>query len=235
MWIGTASQMMRWQAGQFHLYETLVGFYAAVREAPDGRVWTARYHTPDDLGPLCEVRESGSRCYGSQQGVPFKDAGPLAIEKSGAIWIATANKLARWQRGQSQVFAPAELSRGEGLEGFKSVVIDPDGSVWSGVVNGGPGLGLQHFANDVWSPVTSGEFDSSTLEVTTLLFDRDGALWVGTASRGIYRIHGSIIDHFGVGDGLSADSVRGFCEDHEGNVWLQAIDSATGFWSTGHR
>jgi signal transduction histidine kinase/ligand-binding sensor domain-containing protein len=220
LWIGTPNNLMRWRAGQFHLYKSPIGTYAAVREAPDGKVWTTRYSTRDHLGPLCEILESGMNCYGADHGIPFKDAARLAIESSGAIWIATANKIARWEGNQSRIFAPSDLARNEGLEGFRAVAVAADGSIWTGVIDGGPGLGLQHYANEVWNPLISGAVNTSTWEVTALLFDRDNALWVGTANQGIYRISGNTIDHFGVNDGLSADSVNGFCEDHEGDIWV---------------
>lgn len=219
LWIGTASQLLRLKEGQFRLYDRPVGFFVAIREGPDGKIWATRHHTPDDLGSLCEARENTVSCYGAKQGIPFKDAITLAIEKSGAIWIAAPNKLARWQAGHSQIFAPSELSRVEGLEGFMSVVIAPDDSIWSGVIHGGPGLGLQHFAHGTWKPEIRGDLDTSSWQVTALLFDRDNTLWVGTANQGIYRIGPSRIDHFGVSDGLSADAVSAFCEDREGNIW----------------
>jgi ligand-binding sensor domain-containing protein len=111
LWIGTSSQLLRLKDGHFHLYDRPVGVYEAIREGPDGRIWATRHHTPDDLGPLCEVRESTLSCYGAKQGVPFKDAITLATEKSGAIWLATPSKLARWQGGRAQIFAPSELSQ----------------------------------------------------------------------------------------------------------------------------
>lgn len=232
LWIGTPTQLLRLKSGKFHLYEASVGTFAAVREAPDGKIWTTRYRTGENLGPLCEVGESSLACYGTKQGIPFRNAGPLAIEESGAIWIATANKLARWQAGQSQIFAPSGLSRSEGLEGFKSVVVAPDGSIWSGVINGGPGLGLQHFTDGEWRSLINGDIDTSTWQVNALLFDRHGTLWVGTANRGIYRIRASSIDHFGVGDGLSADSINAFCEDKEGNLWAVTANGIDKFRTT---
>lgn len=223
LWIGgvakLSNQLMQWKDGHLRLY-TPFGFFATVREAPNGSIWAARYHNSDDLGPLCEARQGNLICYGAKQGIPFKDAGPLAVDGSGTIWVATANRLARWRDGHSETFAPSELARSEELEGYKSVAIAPDGSVWSGVMQGGPGLGLERLINGAWSPVVSGKLDSSNWEVTALLFDRDNTLWVGTANQGIYRIAGSQIDHFSMSDGLSADSVNGFCEDHEGDIWV---------------
>src|SRR6266481_5311033 len=60
--------------------------------------------------------------------------------------------------------------------------------------------------------------DGTTLTVTALHIDRDGALWVGTFSKGVYRIHGETVDHFGATDGLSGDSVIQLFEDREGTL-----------------
>jgi signal transduction histidine kinase/ligand-binding sensor domain-containing protein len=232
LWIGTTLDLERWKDGQLRQYAEPSGLFAAVREAPDGSIWASRYHTGDDAGPLCRALEKTLRCYGPQQGLPFSDAGPLAIERTGAIWIATANKLARWERGRSQVFAPAGLAASGSLEGFKSVVIAPDGSIWSGVLHGGPGLGLQHFADHKWQPLVTAHEDTSTWEVTALLFDHDHTLWVGTLSRGICRIAGARIDHFGLSDGLTADSISGIFEDREGNVWVATAKGIDKFRQT---
>lgn len=230
--IGTSTQLLRLKDGRFYLYRSPVGLFSLVREAPDGRIWATRQHTPDYLGPLCEVHASSLDCYGPQQGVPFKDAGPLAIEKSGRLWVASANKIVRWQSGRSEVFAPAALARKEGLEGFKSVVVAADGTIWSGVIDAGSGLGLQHLANGIWSPFVSQDVDSSTWEVTSLLFDRDDSLWIGTANDGLYRIARSRVDHFGVRDGLSADSVSDLLEDREGNLWVATASGIDKFRPT---
>ena len=232
LWIGTGSQLIRWKSGRFHLYRSPDGMYSAFGEAPDGRIWASRSRVSDDLGPLCELQESRIDCYGPKQGVPLKLGVALAVEGSGAIWIAAPEKLARWQGGKAQIYTPAELSRDEGLDGFSALAVGPDGSMWSGVLNGGPGLGLQHLVNGVWGPVISRGVDTSTWEVSTLLFDRDRALWVGSESHGIYRISGSRIDHFGVGDGLSADTVVGLCEDHEGNIWVATTKGVDKFRPT---
>jgi hypothetical protein len=83
----------------------------------------------------------------------------------------------------------------------------------------GPGVGLEHLVQGQWkSWVTSG-FDSSDLSVTALLMDRQGALWIGTSARGIYRIYQDKVEHFRSADGLSSDAVYKLYEDREGNVW----------------
>jgi ligand-binding sensor domain-containing protein len=96
----------------------------------------------------------------------------------------------------------------------------PDGSLWVGLVHSGKGGGLQQLEQGAWKPFVTPEFDGSTLEVTTLLLDRDGSLWVGTLNRGIYRIQGNKVDHFRSSDGLSGDAVTGLFQDGEGNIWI---------------
>jgi len=232
LWIGTSLDLERWRDGRLWQYAEESGLFAAVRQAPDGSIWASRYHTPDDAGPLCRALEKTLRCYGPRQGIPFRDGGALAIERSGAIWIAAADKLARWERGQSQVFAPAGLAASQDLAGFDSVVVAPDGSVWSGVEHGGAGLGLQHLTDHKWQPLVTANQDTSTWEVTALLFDRDDTLWVGTRSRGIYRITRDRIDHFALSDGLSGDTIQGIFEDREGNVWLATTAGVDKFRQT---
>jgi signal transduction histidine kinase/ligand-binding sensor domain-containing protein len=61
-----------------------------------------------------------------------------------------------------------------------------------------------------------------------LFVDSKDALWVGTASDGIFRISGNSVDHFSNADGLSSDSVERFFEDREGTLWIastKGIDS----------
>jgi signal transduction histidine kinase/ligand-binding sensor domain-containing protein len=53
-----------------------------------------------------------------------------------------------------------------------------------------------------------------------LLLDRENALWVGTSDQGIYRVYDGGVDRFRNADGLSSDSVNGFYEDREGNLWV---------------
>jgi signal transduction histidine kinase/streptogramin lyase len=171
-------------------------------------------------------------CYGADKGIPFPDGAALAVENSGALWIGGVSQLIRWQANKSQIFAPPTLEHSDGLEGFKAVVVAADGSVWSGVMTAGPGLGLEHYERGVWSPLVKGDTNSSAWEVTALSFDRDQSLWVGTANNGIYRISEGNIDHFGVSDGLTADSVLGFCEDHEGDMWAVTPNGIDKFRAT---
>jgi streptogramin lyase len=95
-----------------------------------------------------------------------------------------------------------------------------DGSVWVGIETPGHGGGLQHVVGGVMQPFAVPKLKGETLRVCALLMDRQGSLWVGTFNQGLYRIHGTDVDHFGSANGLSSDAVNHLFEDQEGNLWV---------------
>ena len=227
LWIGTSNGLAHWTGRE------LISF------APSGRVdrvivdlqgnaWIARARTRDSLGPLCEAVGSSLQCHGAAEGIPAKYAGQLAQDAMGNFWIGMPDKLVRWRPGSSATYPIQGLKAEAGLSGVQDIVVAPDNSLWVGMDRSGRSLGLQRFANGQWKPLVTPTFDSSTLEVGTLFLDRNGDLWVGTIGKGIYRIHDDQIDHFDSSNGLSGDSVNGFLQDREGNIWVatsSGIDS----------
>ena len=61
------------------------------------------------------------------------------------------------------------------------------------------------------------------------MFDRDGNLWVGTVGKGLFRIHGNVVDHYDHTNGLSGDSVWALYEDREGIVWAGTTSGIDNF------
>ena len=108
----------------------------------------------------------------------------------------------------------------------------PDGTLWVGIEKRGPGLGLQRLVQGRWESFKTPELDSSTLVVNCLYVDRQHALWIGTADRGLYRIHGDRVDHFDSAHGLSSDFVNSISEDREGNLWVTTFYGVDRFSDT---
>jgi ligand-binding sensor domain-containing protein len=124
---------------------------------------------------------------------------------------------------QSHSFVPVKLpSRDPGSVAFhlNDLVVEPDGTVWAGLDGTGQGLGLQHFQAGAWRPVVTQGFNSEHLHVASLFRDPQGTMWVGTLDDGIYRIANGQVDHYRSTEGLSADLVRAFLLDREGNLWV---------------
>jgi len=112
------------------------------------------------------------------------------------------------------------LKTGEVINSIQALAVTPEGTVWVGTGRPGRGAGLQQLVQGKWKPFVTSELDSSTLSVSALLVDRENTLWIGTTNEGIYRIRGRDVDHFRGANGLSGDSVNGFYEDREGNLWV---------------
>jgi signal transduction histidine kinase/ligand-binding sensor domain-containing protein len=63
----------------------------------------------------------------------------------------------------------------------------------------------------------------------SLLRDRDGGLWIGTADRGLLHIYGERTDVFGRADGLSSNTVARIFEDREATIWVTTADGLDRF------
>jgi signal transduction histidine kinase/ligand-binding sensor domain-containing protein len=216
MWIATRTSLTRqklshWTGG--HLINIPVegtGIWS-ILESRSGTLWIVR--------PFCEVVGVGLRCYKRADGTPFDHADYVAEDIQGSLWVGSDTDLVRWKSGASSVYAPNGLKSNGGIVGVSSLAGAADGSMWAGMDARGPGVGLQHFVQGQWRPWVASGFDSSDLSVAALLVDRQGALWIGTNDRGIYRIYQDRVENFRGVDGLSSDSVFKLFEDREGDIW----------------
>jgi ligand-binding sensor domain-containing protein/signal transduction histidine kinase len=67
-------------------------------------------------------------------------------------------------------------------------------------------------------------------EVTALVGDSQGNMWVGTYSNGLCRVTGSSFSCWSTGDGLADDSVRSLFEDDENNLWVGLSTGGLARW-----
>jgi signal transduction histidine kinase/ligand-binding sensor domain-containing protein len=219
LWIGTNRGLVRWKNGELTNYSG-VALVNEIVEDPKGTIWISRARIRDGKGPLCEVAGNALRCYGAADGIPFPYAEPMVQDALGNLWIGSSLGLCRWKPGSADTYSPDALKRLKEVLGVNALALAADGSLWVGIQRTGKGLGLQQFSQGVWKDYAVPGMDGSALPVGALLVDRDNSLWIGTTNRGIYRVHDGRVDHFSVADGLSSDSVQGFYQDREGNLWV---------------
>jgi signal transduction histidine kinase/ligand-binding sensor domain-containing protein len=228
LWIGTTRGLSHWKNKDLVNYTNEHGRIDSIVEDSEKRVWIVRTRSPDIAGPLCQVIGDRLRCYGRAEGIPFLYAGDLVQDYAGNLWVGGTDTFSRWRFGSSTTYkVPTGLKSGVVL-GTMSLAASRDGSLWVGMPLGGAKLGLQQLIHGMWKPFVAPGLDGSSLEVETLFLDRDNALWVGTNDQGIYRIYGNKAEHFGSADGLSSDSINGFFQDREGNLWVatsKGVDS----------
>ena len=105
----------------------------------------------------------------------------------------------------------------------------PDGTLWVGSIAEEPGLGLGRLIGDAVKAFVTPGLDGSKLSVETMAFDHQGSLWVGTLDKGLFRIRGNVVEHYGRADGLSGDGIFAFFEDREGIFWVVTTDGIDSF------
>jgi signal transduction histidine kinase/ligand-binding sensor domain-containing protein len=216
-WVGDLGGVTHVNGNRVIAHFDLKGSVASMVEDTDGSLWVvlARYGG----GPLCQITSLGAHCFSEAGQTLFEHVGALLPDGKGGIWVGTNSAVVHWKSGHSETYGYDALKTNPGL-GVTGLAPNSDGSLWVGIEQGGPGLGLEKFIGGESRPFVIPNFDGTKIDVSTLLVDREQNLWVGTYSHGLYRIHGETVDHFGSADGLSSDTVYRLCEDREGILWI---------------
>ena len=228
LWVGTAAGLARWKDGILTTYKNLPNSIWGIVEDHDGDIWIARWDSGDGRGPLCRIRDSEVRCFGRNDGIPLSTATELALDSSGNFWISGNEGLCKWKPGSSAVYFHRELASSGYLMGVDALSVLDESQVWIGVQQRNGNLQLQELNHGEWTPHPLPNAQGPPPSTNRIFRDPEGALWIGTASNGIYRIFGNKTDHFSNADGLSSDSVVRFFQDREGTLWVattKGIDS----------
>jgi signal transduction histidine kinase/ligand-binding sensor domain-containing protein len=140
--------------------------------------------------------------------------GTLAMvqDERGAIWLGTHhNGLVRVEAGKSSTFPVT-------TDVVQALRMDRAGTLWIGTPHG-----LLRMKGDKVDHLTDADGLSNN-DVSAILEDSDGNLWVGTSGGGLSRLSGGHWSRFTTAEGLSDDDVRSLVEDHEGNLWVGTAD-----------
>jgi signal transduction histidine kinase/ligand-binding sensor domain-containing protein len=222
LWIGTTRGLARWKDGQLRTYTDLehpAGINAII-EDDSGTIWATRYGLYAHEAPLCSISEETLRCFGKKDGIPVTYGLGLTHDSEGNIWFGSS-VLVRWRPGTPATTyfgeIAKELAKGDGVG---EVALGPSGTAWATIDGTGPQLGVRCYSGGRWTSYAVPGFDGARVRSGALLVDRRGSLWVSTINDGVYRISGSVADHYGVSDGLSGNDVGLLFEDREGNIWV---------------
>jgi signal transduction histidine kinase/ligand-binding sensor domain-containing protein len=232
LWIGTSRGLVRLKDDDLVTIQTQPAFIESIVEKSPQDVWVTRSQVKDTDGPLCEVVADALRCVGEAEGISFPFAQPLVLDSQQNLWFGSSLGIGRFKSGDAKTYLVKALQGNEKQAGISAIAENSNGSMLVGVRRTGKGLGLQQFSQGQWNDFSVPGFDGARVVVSALLRDRDNGLWVGTADSGIYRVHGDIAEHFSSIDGLSSDSVQGFFEDREGNLWVATARGIDRFHET---
>jgi signal transduction histidine kinase/ligand-binding sensor domain-containing protein len=192
---------------------------------PDGfPVSRVRYFARDRTGAIWAAAVGGfARLAGRQWQMKYKQwdfpgeiAWNLLVDREGTLWVAAGNQIVFLLEGEKQ-FRRTGIQTGE-----VSVITEaPDGAILFFDKRSQKLRGFRRGRGKkiVMLPVID-------IAAKAAMFDRDGALWVG--SNGLTRVPFPTearkphkpADSLNAGQGLSNETVEAIFEDREGNVWV---------------
>jgi signal transduction histidine kinase/ligand-binding sensor domain-containing protein len=181
----------------------------------EGAVWAAT------AGGLARFENSRWQIIGPERNYPGKFTNTVFIDRRGTVWAAAEDTVLFLPKG-ARAFQPT----GEKVGKVFQIAEAPDGSIWLAEMSRAvrqlalPGIEPRSLGPEV----QVGSF--------SLLFDREGALFVTSVGDGIRRVpytdryRGQKIAQFSTKaeifteqDGLSSDYMFTVFEDREGNIW----------------
>ena len=202
----------------------------------DGQFWSLAYAAKSlwigtNRHGICRRGEDGSLVQyhadpNDPDSLPDDTIYTLLADPNGHVWIGTGSGVARWDGQRFHRVAPALL-------GGKSVfrlTREPDGTVWAGTEGGLFRIGADGSVRK--APWTL----SADVRAATVIHDRNGGYWLGTAD-GLYRGDEAAV-HLLAGDAgsgfLTARSgVLDMLQDHEGGLWVAMLTQGLAYLPPG--
>jgi signal transduction histidine kinase/ligand-binding sensor domain-containing protein len=225
LWVGTDSGLNRLHYNAFFVFGQDEGLgYGPVlglSEVAPGVIWAAR---PNEGLYRWEGR-TFSRL--TAAGLPAREpqVSALLVTRDGSCLVAHARGLLRFKDPQ----AVADESMVAGLDGLNvtSLAEDSQGNVWAGTRQGA----LWRLAQGEWAEQTSLR---QTHPITAIAPEANGSLWLGTEGGGLYQFRNEARSHYGLGNGLSSDSIRTLYLDRRGTLWIGTAGGGLSWWREGH-
>jgi signal transduction histidine kinase/ligand-binding sensor domain-containing protein len=140
----------------------------------------------------------------------------LAQTPDGKLWIGTEFGLLEFDGIRFQ----PRLSQQLAGDYINTLGTAPDGSLWIGTL-----AGLSHWTGNRVQNYRTGK-NSAGQAVRTIVVDRGGTVWAGTAgyrSGGLCRVEGDLLRCYDAADGLPGAAVLSTLEDHSGNLWVGGV------------
>ncbi|WP_425533129.1 ATP-binding protein [Stenotrophomonas rhizophila] len=202
----------------------------------DGQFWSLAYAAKSlwigtNRHGICRRGEDGSLVQyhadpNDPTSLPDDTIYTMLADPKGHVWVGTGSGVARWDGQRFHRIAPALL-------GGKSVfrlTREPDGTVWAGTEGG-------LFRIDADGSVRKAPWTlSADVRAATVIHDRNGGYWLGTAD-GLYRGDEASV-HLLAGDAgsgfLTARSgVLDMLQDHEGGLWVAMLTQGLAYLPPG--
>ena len=180
---------------------------------------------------VCRADAGHVEVFDQRVGLPA-DAWQVAIRgRDGTLWVRSLDRLA-WRSPGAATFGvvpiPGSHTRYRSHPDTVQLLEDPHGGILTQTDDG-----LLLRAGGKWRPCTSQADGHPEGTIRTMMFDREGLLWLGTRGGGVFRSLGyGIWNHWNTSNGLSSNLVWGIVHVPGQPVWVSTDTDAAPL--TGH-
>ena len=215
LWIGTTKGLASWKDRKLTRHKELDGQTVhTLLEDREGTVWAGGVAI--SAGKLCAIQSGAARCSGGEgsfgQGVLS-----LYEDRGANLWAAAYTGLWRMNPGPPKLYPqPYPVESTDLVEGDNGAILI------------GTRAGMRELVDGKAGPHPLPGFGWK-FDVTKLLRDRNGGLWIGTSERGLLHVHEGKTDVYSQSDGLSRNTIFDLFEDREGNIWVATIEGLDRF------
>jgi PAS domain S-box-containing protein len=221
LWIGTPAGLARYQTGHFVSYAArfpgrLDTRVRAIAEHPATGVWIGT-----SAKGLLNLRGETLSEYTQKDGLPSDLVTALLVDAHSTLWVGTDQGLCRFADGRCERLvsdsggpAPAGVPQAASFRNIQSLGDDGEGGLWIGTTLDG----LARLRDRVFLHVRQAE-GLLNEDVRSVLVDRNGVTWVGTAG-GVARLEGGRARALTPAQGLVGNAVASVFEDREGAIWV---------------
>jgi signal transduction histidine kinase/streptogramin lyase len=214
VWVGTIGGLYRKlsSSDSFARVQSTSGTVRFLRETSDGTLWIGT------IGHgIYKYRGQKFSQLTAPDNLPSNAALNLFEDAEKNIWIGTQAGMLRLSKTPVETIALPDAADYDA----ETVYQDRNGDIWVAAAN------LFRFHDD---KVTQVHFPGiSGVRVRNVFRSSDGALWIGTEGRGVFRQQGEKLAHYTTKEGLVNNFVRVFVEGKDGSVWI-ATDEGVSRW-----
>jgi signal transduction histidine kinase/ligand-binding sensor domain-containing protein len=221
MWVGAAEGLYQLREPLVRTFDTYNGLLDdrpwSICQANDGTIWVGSEHGLSSISEDERARPWGSGSATERCVWPHPQDG---------IWTSrTSSGLYEVHNGR-----PAQVASSNVFPGSITCLWD-DGA---GRLFVGTEGKLLVFRDTAPRPWTSAWTNYPVRDVRSILKDREGNLWLGTANDGVVQVRRNKTEHFTTktSDGLSGNKVWSILEDTNGIIWL-ATETGLTRWKEG--
>lgn len=169
-------------------------------------------------GRICALRPASETCYGAKEGLPKVDWKALIVDGKGRLLARSADQLATIDPAADFVRSETLPDQGGRYANYAQrlvLALMPNGRI---VTQSADGLIMRGAFGWKRLTVANGLPD---VPLTSIMFDKENELWLGTLGRGLVRTIGyGLWENWDHRDGLSSDIVWQIARQPGGPLWV---------------